>query len=98
MPRAGRVPGPGRPLRLEGTATRWFRKAKTRAMTTVTVLTVEPGTGPGPDACDAIPFACSSCGRTDLPEAGDRNPPICQECDAAINEDELQEEYANNPW
>ena len=32
-------------------------------------------------------FACSTCGRTDLPEAGDWNPPICLECDAAINFD-----------
>jgi len=33
------------------------------------------------------PFVCSSCGRTDLPPAGDWDPPICQECDAAINMD-----------
>jgi hypothetical protein len=32
-------------------------------------------------------FVCSSCGRTDLPPAGDWDPPICQECDAAINFD-----------
>ena len=32
-------------------------------------------------------FACSTCGRTDLPEAGDWDPPICEECDAAINFD-----------
>lgn len=32
-------------------------------------------------------FACTTCGRTDLPEAGDWDPPICQECDAAINFD-----------
>jgi hypothetical protein len=30
---------------------------------------------------------CSTCGRTDLPEAGDWDPPICLECDAAINFD-----------
>jgi len=36
-------------------------------------------------------FVCSSCGRTDLSEAGDWDPPICQECDAAINEDALHE-------
>jgi hypothetical protein len=36
----------------------------------------------------ALPgFVCSSCGRTDLPPAGDWDPPICQECDAAINFD-----------
>jgi hypothetical protein len=32
-------------------------------------------------------FVCSSCGRTDLPPAGDWDPPICEECDAAINFD-----------
>ena len=32
-------------------------------------------------------FACSTCGRTDLPAAGDWDPPICLECDAAINFD-----------
>lgn len=32
-------------------------------------------------------FVCSSCGRADLPEAGDWDPPICLECDAAINFD-----------
>ena len=37
------------------------------------------------------PFVCSTCGRTDLPEAGGWNPPICQECDAAINFDALEE-------
>jgi hypothetical protein len=38
----------------------------------------------------ALPaFACTTCGRTDLPEAGDWDPPICQECDAAINFDAI---------
>ena len=32
-------------------------------------------------------FECTTCGRTDLPEAGDWDPPICEECDAAINFD-----------
>ncbi len=40
------------------------------------------------------PFRCSTCGRTDLPEAGDWHPPICQECDAAINFDAEMEELA----
>jgi hypothetical protein len=39
-------------------------------------------------------FTCTACGRTDLPEAGDWDPPICQECDAAINNDAIQEEFA----
>ena len=38
----------------------------------------------------AAVFACTTCGRTDLPEAGDWDPPICQECDAAINFDHIQ--------
>ena len=47
----------------------------------------DPG-GLGPAAA----FTCSTCGRTDLPEAGDWDPPICLECDAAINFDaEAQE-------
>jgi hypothetical protein len=37
-------------------------------------------------------FACSTCGRTDLPETGGWDPPICEECDAAINFDALLEE------
>jgi hypothetical protein len=32
-------------------------------------------------------FACTTCGRSDLPPAGDWDPPICLECDAAINFD-----------
>jgi hypothetical protein len=32
-------------------------------------------------------FTCSTCGRTDLPPAGNWDPPICQECDAQINFD-----------
>ena len=41
---------------------------------------------------DVPVFTCSTCGRTDLPEAGDWDPPICLECDAAINEDALREQ------
>ena len=45
----------------------------------------------GPGVAPAV-FACTTCGRTDLPEAGDWDPPICEECDAAINFDaELEE-------
>jgi hypothetical protein len=39
------------------------------------------------DALLALAFACSQCGREDLPPAGDWDPPICLECDAAINFD-----------
>lgn len=45
-------------------------------------------TGSQPGDAEAPPvFVCSTCGRADLPETGDWDPPICQECDAAINED-----------
>jgi hypothetical protein len=35
----------------------------------------------------ALGFVCSQCGREDLPPAGDWDPPVCTECDAAINFD-----------
>ena len=44
---------------------------------------------PGDNA--APRFVCSTCGRTDLPETGGWDPPICEECDAAINEDAMLE-------
>jgi len=48
--------------------------------------------GPADGVEEAALFTCSTCGRTDLPEAGDWDPPICEECDAAINFDaELEE-------
>ncbi len=40
----------------------------------------------------AAPFVCSHCGRTDLPQTGGWDPPICLECDAAINEDAILEQ------
>jgi hypothetical protein len=43
-------------------------------------------------AVDDTDFTCTTCGRTDLPETGDWDPPICQECDAAINFDAMLEE------
>jgi hypothetical protein len=48
-------------------------------------MTIDP-------AVDDAAFACSTCGRTDLPETGGWDPPICEECDAAINFDALLEE------
>jgi hypothetical protein len=54
---------------------------------------VDAGVDDGVDADVADGgFACTTCGRTDLPEAGDWDPPICQECDAAINNDAMEEE------
>ena len=35
----------------------------------------------------AAVFVCTTCGRTDLLEAGDWDPPVCLECDAALNFD-----------
>jgi hypothetical protein len=55
---------------------------------------VPPAPAPHRDD-DLVPlalFMCTTCGRTDLPEAGDWDPPICAECDAAINFDALHEE------
>jgi hypothetical protein len=51
------------------------------------------GTCPGPAAgasaaaaaASSGSFVCSNCGRTELPRAGDWDPPICEECDAEIN-------------
>jgi hypothetical protein len=44
-------------------------------------------TDDGPAAGEDPVFACATCGRTDLPEAGDWTPPICAECYAEINFD-----------
>ncbi len=43
---------------------------------------------------EATAFVCSSCGRSDLPETGGWAPPICLECDAAINFDADFEQLA----
>jgi hypothetical protein len=50
------------------------------------------------DALALLPFTCTTCGRSDLPEAGDWDPPICQECDAAINFDAIQEAMDADDW
>jgi hypothetical protein len=44
------------------------------------------------------PFVCTTCGRSDLPEAGGWDPPICQECDAAINFDAIEEVEITGDW
>ena len=53
------------------------------------------GDGVDPDAPGGFEadfaFVCSTCGRSDLPAAGDREPPICLECDSAINFDAVEE-------
>lgn len=49
-------------------------------------------------ALDAGVFVCSTCARTDLPEAGGWDPPICLECDAAINFDAIEEVEITEDW
>ena len=55
-----------------------------------------PHAHPPPDDQAVPTFVCTKWGRTDLPEAGDWDPPICLECDAAINEDALTDETARD--
>lgn len=43
-------------------------------------------------------FACTTCGRSDLPEAGGWDPPICLECDAAINFAAIEEVEITRDW
>jgi hypothetical protein len=71
----------------EDTTTRWFRSVSGNARQTDRADEAE--IHPAIDA--PAPFACTTCGRTDLPEAGGWDPPICEECDAAINEDAIRE-------
>ena len=52
----------------------------------------DPMGGAAQDFVSEPVFICSTCSRTDLPETGGWDPPICQECDAAINFDTLAEE------
>jgi len=44
----------------------------------------------------AVYFTCTTCGRSDLGPAGDWDPPICEECDAAINFDAITEEMEHH--
>ena len=86
----GRVvrPGPGRPL-LEVSATGLLARLFGASPSTPERL---PDLGAVDDAELAVAvFVCSTCGRSDLPEVGDWDPPICLECDAAINFDAEQE-------
>lgn len=45
------------------------------------------------DESDENVFVCSTCGRSDLPETGGWDPPICLECDAQLNFDAEQLEH-----
>lgn len=71
------------------TAMRWFsRRGQPRAEIPPDIQV--DLTGDGGDVVE-LAFVCADCGRTDLPPAGDWDPPICQECDAAINFDAIEE-------
>jgi hypothetical protein len=50
------------------------------------------------DAGDGDVFVCTTCGRSDLPETGGWDPPICQECDAAINFAAIEEVEITEGW
>jgi hypothetical protein len=78
---------------LEAHAVRWLRRAP-RPEASPTGDSRPDVDDEADDEADDDAFVCSSCGRTDLPPAGDWDPPICQECDAAINFDAiLESEY-----
>ena len=84
---------------LEAHAVRWLRRAP-RPEASLTGDPRPAATGADDEAdgmddqAEDDAFACSTCGRSDLPPAGDWDPPICQECDAAINFDAiLESEY-----
>jgi len=84
---------------LEAHAVRWLRRAP-RPEASRTGDSRPGATGAddeadeADDGADDGAFVCSTCGRSDLPPAGDWDPPICQECDAAINFDAiLESEY-----
>jgi hypothetical protein len=68
---------------------RWFRRDRRQDASGHRGEAASVGPGRGASA----PFVCSTCGRTDLPEVGDWDPPICQECDAAINFDAEMEAH-----
>jgi hypothetical protein len=78
---------------------RWFRRSRSgrsgpgagSAAGTRKDPAAEAATHPADARLEVVPFVCSTCGRTDLPPAGDWDPPICLECDAAINFDALEE-------
>lgn len=46
----------------------------------------------GADGAGPALFVCTTCGRDDLQEAGGWDPPVCEECDAAINFDSLEDD------
>jgi hypothetical protein len=67
--------------------------ATPRALDALEALAADAGA-----ALDDDVFVCSTCARTDLPEAGGWDPPICLECDAAINFDAIEEVENAEDW
>jgi len=74
---------------------RWFRRAaRPGAPSDDDQLPVATATATATED----PFVCSTCGRTDLPPAGDWDPPICLECDEAINFAAIEEVEITQDW
>ena len=60
--------------------------------------TTFPTSKPTSARADEGPFLCSTCGRTDLPQVGAWDPPVCLECDAALNFEEFEIPLILNAW
>jgi hypothetical protein len=45
-----------------------------------------------------VEFVCATCGRTDLPPAGDWDPPICHECNEEVNFAAIEEVEITQDW
>lgn len=82
---------------------RLFRRRRSR-QAAGEVARAAPADGSGPSADVSVtliaggPYPiCSQCGRSQFPLAGDWEPPICQDCDAAINEDTARSEELDRP-
>ena len=80
---------------------RWSRRAVQPGAPPDGVL---PGAGDAdatdgdPEGEEEVAFVCSTCGRTDLPPAGNWDPPICLECDAEINFAAIEEVEITQDW
>jgi hypothetical protein len=74
---------------------RWLRRA---AQAGTTAGRGELSAATDIAAGDDHAFVCSTCGRTDLPPAGDWDPPICLECDEEINFPAIEEVEITHDW
>lgn len=71
---------------------KWFRRAgAARAATRVEVASADAARDSAEVPITADAGACTTCGRPDLPLVGGWDPPICQQCDGAINFDAIEE-------